>query len=82
MMRHMPNQWLLGYRPRTGALASRRAGGHRHRASGDGDPDLEPSFFDAPNDPPYVWWGDIDARAFTLRTRTNTESAAPVGRGG
>jgi hypothetical protein len=51
-------QWLLGVQPPNwnqgvaGAPALTGSPGLEFPA----EPELEPSFYDGPNDPPYVWW--------------------------
>ena len=50
-------QWLLGVQPpnwNVGVTDAPIVG--TTGLPGDLDHDLEPSFFDGPNDPPYVWW--------------------------
>jgi len=61
-------QWLLGVQPPNwnGGATDANVGGSSGRGLGLGlgldgiqfpaEPQMEPSFYDGPNDPPYVWW--------------------------
>ncbi|HEY4307475.1 MAG TPA: prolyl oligopeptidase family serine peptidase [Gemmatimonadaceae bacterium] len=55
-------QWLLGVRPpdwnagATDAPAAVRGTGSSGALEFPAEPAMDPSFYDGPNDPPYVWW--------------------------
>jgi dipeptidyl aminopeptidase/acylaminoacyl peptidase len=56
-------QWLLGVQPPdwNSGVTDTGVGGGTGNGSGSGlefpaEPQMDPSFYDGPNDPPYVWW--------------------------
>jgi dipeptidyl-peptidase 4 len=54
-------QWLLGVQPPdwNSGVTDTGVGGGNGNGSGlefPAEPQMDPSFYDGPNDPPYVWW--------------------------
>ena len=49
-------QWLLGVQPPNWNQGVTDAARWAARLEFPPEPQMEPSFYDGPNDPPYVWW--------------------------